>query len=135
MDTKLVIKYGIFAVVAIAVNMLSQKGVFMLIDWRYEIYAGLCIGTLMGLIVKYLLDKKYIFYYTTKDTREDIGKFVLYSLMGVVTTMIFWGMELSFHYIIKTTWAKYLGGVLGLVIGYTTKYLLDSRYVFVRKVN
>ena len=48
------------------------------------------LGTLTGLIVKYILDKKYIFFFKVKSVSEDTGRFMLYSLMGVITTLIFW---------------------------------------------
>lgn len=87
-------------------------------------------GTLAGLIVKYVLDKKYIFQFQTKDIKEDSIKFVLYSLMGIVTTLIFWGFELTFDAVFSFEQAKYAGAVFGLSIGYMTKYQLDKRYVF-----
>ena len=42
--------------------------------------------------------------------------------MGLATTVIFWGFE--------TKEMRYLGGIIGLAIGYLTKYHLDKRYVF-----
>ena len=34
------------------------------------------------------------------------------------------------HHIFETKEMRYLGGVIGLAIGYLTKYHLDKRYVF-----
>jgi hypothetical protein len=50
--------------------------------------------------------------------------------MGLATTVIFWGFEFGFHHIFETKEMRYLGGVIGLAIGYVTKYHLDKRYVF-----
>ena len=50
--------------------------------------------------------------------------------MGIVTTLIFWGFEFSFGYFFETKQLRYLGGVIGLSIGYLAKYQLDKRYVF-----
>ena len=50
--------------------------------------------------------------------------------MGILTTMIFWGFELGFHYFFQTKEMRYLGGILGLMIGYICKYHLDKHYVF-----
>ena len=54
----------------------------------------------------------------------------LYALFSVVTTLIFWTMEVAFWTIWQTSVAKYTGAALGLSIGYTAKYALDRRYVF-----
>ena len=50
--------------------------------------------------------------------------------MGVVTTAIFWGMELTFNAIDSGNRSRFLGAVLGLAIGYFVKYHLDRRFVF-----
>lgn len=50
--------------------------------------------------------------------------------MGVFTTFIFWGVEISFDYFFKNNNAKYLGAVIGLSIGYLIKYFLDKNFVF-----
>ena len=71
-------------------------------------------GTLTGLIVKYILDKKYIFQFQTKTIKEDSFKFLLYSFIGVLTTLIFWGFELSFNALFSFDSAKYAGAVIGL---------------------
>jgi putative flippase GtrA len=100
---------------------------------QYSLYLAMFWGTLAGLIVKYILDKKYIFQFQTKDIKEDSFKFILYSLMGILTTLIFWGFELTFNAVFSLDSAKYVGAVIGLSIGYMTKYQLDKRYVFVWK--
>ena len=51
--------------------------------------------------------------------------------MGVFTTAIFWGTEYAFHLIFTTDAMRYIGGVLGLTIGYYIKYQLDKRFVFI----
>jgi putative flippase GtrA len=91
------------------------------------------LGTLAGLVLKYILDKKYIFYHETKGKKDEGKKFFLYSLMGVFTTFIFWGFEIGFFYIFENQNAKYIGAVIGLSIGYITKYYLDKKYVFIDK--
>ncbi len=87
-------------------------------------------GTLAGLILKYILDKKYIFYHKPKNKKDDGKKFALYSLMGVFTTFIFWGFEIGFDFAFHSEIAKYIGAILGLSIGYVVKYFLDKKFVF-----
>jgi putative flippase GtrA len=87
-------------------------------------------GTIAGLLTKYVLDKKYIFYHKPKSKKEDAKKFILYSMMGVFTTIIFWATEIAFDYYSDHIYAKYIGAVVGLSIGYVTKYFLDKKFVF-----
>ena len=79
-------------------------------------------GTLVGLIIKYILDKKYIFNYEMKSKSENTGKFMLYSFMGVFTTLIYWAFEISFDAIFNSESAKLIGALIGLTIGYVIKY-------------
>lgn len=81
-------------------------------------------------MVKYILDKRYIFRFRARSVAHDTQTFALYTLMGLATTVIFWGFEFGFHHIFETKEMRYLGGVIGLAIGYLTKYHLDKRYVF-----
>ena len=89
------------------------------------------IGTLAGLIIKYILDKKFIFYHVPISKSDDVMKFALYTIMGGATTIIFWGTEIIFDVIYESPNAKYLGAVIGLSIGYTIKYFLDKKFVFI----
>ena len=127
----IVVRYSLFALISTMINMLSQYIVFQLFSFEYLIYFALFVGTLAGLITKYILDKNYIFYHQTQTHKENGKKFFLYSFMGVFTTIIFWGFELGFDALFESDIAKYLGGILGLTIGYVVKYNLDKKYVFI----
>lgn len=129
------IKYSIFAVISTLFNLLFQYLSFELYGGFASLYVAMFMGTLAGLVAKYILDKKFIFYYDVKDKKEDATKFALYSLMGVFTTIIFWGTEIAFDALSQDPNAKYLGAVIGLSIGYVIKYFLDKKYVFNDKVN
>ena len=122
--------YISFAILSTIVNLISQEICFQLYHGFFDIYVAMFFGTLNGLILKYVLDKKYIFQYQTKNIKEDGSKFFLYSLMGVFTTIIFWAFELSFDFLFDHQYAKYAGALIGLSIGYLIKYLLDKKFVF-----
>lgn len=124
------IKYLLFAILASLVNIASQYASLIIYSGLYGLYMAMGWGTLAGLVVKYVLDKKYIFYCEVQSRREDAQKFIFYSLMGVITTLIFWGFELSFNALFHFEAAKYIGALLGLLIGYIIKYHLDKRFVF-----
>ena len=129
----LALKYSIFAVISTLFNLLFQYLSFLFYAGFGSLYVAMFFGTLAGLIAKYILDKKYIFYHTPKDKKDDARKFALYSLMGVFTTIIFWGTEIAFDTLSQDPNAKYLGAVIGLTVGYVIKYFLDKKYVFIHK--
>jgi len=144
----LTLKYALFAIISIIGNFSTQQlclslfdsfafldsfknlNIFGLLKFNLVLMAAIFMGTLVGLIIKYILDKKYIFNYTTESKSEDAGKFIMYSFMGIFTTAIFWTFELAFDSIFDHQYAKYLGGLIGLTIGYIIKYNLDKRFVF-----
>lgn len=126
------LKYGLFAIIAIGVNLGCQWGFLTLSAGVGTLYLtmAMAIGTLAGLLCKFILDKKFVFYYESEDKKDEAKKFALYSFMGIFTTVIFWGTELGFDYFWGTENAKYIGGLLGLTVGYMVKYYLDKRFVF-----
>jgi putative flippase GtrA len=128
-----VIKYIIFALISTLFNLVFQYFSFELYSGFGSLYSAMFFGTLAGLIVKYILDKKFIFYHVVENKKEDAKKFALYSLMGVFTTLIFWGTEITFDTLLQDPNAKYLGAVIGLSIDYIIKYFLDKKFVFIYK--
>lgn len=127
------IKYIIFAAISTLFNLLFQYFSFKIYSGFGSLYVAMFMGTLTGLVVKYILDKKFIFYHVVENKKDDAKKFALYSLMGIFTTVIFWGSEIAFHTLSQDPNAKYLGAVIGLSIGYVIKYFLDKKYVFIHK--
>lgn len=128
----LALKYASFAGIATLVNILSQDAVIRLYTGMFSLYFSIGVGTLTGLFTKYVLDKKYIFAYQAHSIIDNGTTFILYSVMGVFTTLIFWGTELSFEFIFGTKELRYTGAVIGLITGYTIKYYLDKHFVFTR---
>ncbi|MDD2888675.1 MAG: GtrA family protein [Aliarcobacter sp.] len=126
----MVFKYVNFAIASTLVNLLFQYISFYFYDGFLSLYIAMFFGTLSGLILKYVLDKKYIFYHKPKNKKDDGKKFLLYSLMGLFTTFIFWGFEIGFDFVFGNEKAKYIGAILGLSIGYVVKYFLDKKFVF-----
>ena len=129
-STKLAINYAMFALIATAANIGAQDLVIRTYSGAFDILASVVVGTGVGLVVKYILDKHYIFRFRAHSVAHDTRTFALYTVMGLATTVIFWGFEFGFHHIFETKEMRYLGGVVGLAIGYLTKYHLDKRYVF-----
>jgi putative flippase GtrA len=122
--------YASFALIATIANIGAQDITIRAYSGVYDILLSIIVGTGVGLVVKYLLDKRYIFRFRPRNAAHDGQTFMLYTLMGLATTAIFWGFEFAFHYLFASGEMRYLGGVIGLAIGYLAKYHLDKRYVF-----
>lgn len=129
-SVSMIARYMLFAMLATLANLGSQWACLSIYDGDYGLHFAILAGTAVGLIVKFWLDKRWIFAEATADIRKTGLQFALYTLTGVSTTLLFWGTELLFDRIIGTQWSKYLGATLGLAAGYTLKYRLDMRFVF-----
>ena len=122
--------YALFALAATLVNLGVQRLLSAAWPWRLRDLAALASGTGAGLAVKYLLDSRWIFAFRGRGTAQDLRAFVRYAGTGVLTTGVFWAVELGFLSVFRAEWARYAGGAAGLCLGYTAKYFLDRRLVF-----
>ena len=98
------------------------------------VYLSVIAGTAIGLVAKYAMDK-FLIFRDSASGREAIEQVSLYLATGVLTTLVFWAIELAFHYAYGSDLMRYIGGVVGLAVGYTLKYILDSRLVFRQQDN
>ncbi|ALG89687.1 MULTISPECIES: GtrA family protein [Actibacterium] len=126
----LILRYAAFAVLATLANLGAQRAVLGLAGGGTGFALAVAVGTAAGLVVKYLLDKRWIFADRSTGLKAHGRKFTLYTAMGLVTTMIFWGAETAFWLTWKTDAMREAGAVLGLAVGYVVKYNLDRRFVF-----
>jgi putative flippase GtrA len=126
---QLFFRYVVFAVISTLVNFAVQEVVVQTFPIA-PLMTSLMAGTIAGFAVKYLLDKKWVFYDGYTSHAGEARKVALYGMFSVLTTVIFWSFELGFWAIWGTDAAKYTGGAIGLAIGYISKYALDRRFVF-----
>lgn len=126
--TVLVLRYFGFACLATLANLGAQRLVLALGDGWFLL--AMATGTGVGLVTKYVLDKRWIFYDALRPARDEGRLFTLYTATGVVTTLIFWGSETAFWLLFQTHTLRELGAVLGLTVGYVVKFQLDRRFVF-----
>lgn len=127
---RLALRYAAFAVVATLANLATQRLAFASAPEGWRLSAALVSGTAVGLVVKYVLDKKWIFRHRFRPAVQEARHFTLYTLTGVVTTLIFWGSETLFWLLSHDPTLREVGAVLGLAAGYAIKYRLDRRFVF-----
>jgi putative flippase GtrA len=128
----LAVTYAALALVATVANLLAQEAVVTFWSGHEGIFASMVVGTLVGLVTKYVLDKRYIFMFKARSGVEDGKTFLLYSIVGLFTTLIFWGFEIAFQYAFGSKELRYIGAAIGLAIGYAAKYQIDKRLVFPR---
>lgn len=130
--TELVIRYAGFAGLATLANLAAQRLVLAGIEGQAGFVLAVIAGTGAGLVLKYILDKRWIFFDRSGGVQTHARKFALYTVMGIVTTLIFWGAETAAWLIWQTHSMREAGAVLGLTVGYVVKYRLDRRFVFAR---
>lgn len=123
--------YALLAALATAANIGAQDLLLRLYHGPWHVAASVVLGTGTGLVLKYLLDKRYIFRFRARNAAHDAQTFVLYVGAGVLTTALFWLSEWAFdHAFGGDRVMRYAGAVLGLAAGYWLKYHLDKRFVF-----
>jgi putative flippase GtrA len=122
--------YTVFASLSTVINIGSQMLLMAIYKGIYAVEISILVGTATGLPLRYLLEKRYIFNFKSSNIKHDGQLFLLYSFMGVFTTAIFWFTEYVFHLSFTDDLMRYVGGVVGLSIGFYIKYLLDKKYVF-----
>ncbi len=127
---QLALRYAVFAAVATASNVLAQMAVFAVMPPPQGLWPAILVGTLVGLVVKYQLDQRYIFRFKARSASHAGTTFLRYTATGVFTTLIFWGFELGAQWLFDTAVARYAGAVIGLALGYWLKYRLDKQHVF-----
>lgn len=126
----LILRYAFFAAIATVANLALQRLVMGAAPTTFGYIAGVVLGTAVGLAVKFVLDKYYIFSDRSLEWGRTSRSFMLYSAMGIVTTLLFWAVETGFWMYWRTETMREAGAVLGLAIGYVVKYCLDRRFVF-----
>lgn len=126
-------RYTLFALVSVTLNLGVQRLVLSYEDDFLFFSLAVCAGTLTGLLVKYMLDKRWIFQDFSTGIKSHGKKLRLYTTTGIVTTMIFWGTETVFWLAWHTNLMREVGAIVGLSIGYVLKYNLDKRFVFAKE--
>lgn len=124
------LRYALFAAIATGANLASQAIALRLYQGWMALTAAIAVGTGIGLVTKYVLDKHWIFFDRSTGAAAHAHKFALYTATGILTTAVFWGFEYSFDAFTPDGRWRYLGAVIGLTIGYVTKYRLDRHFVF-----
>jgi putative flippase GtrA len=130
LPTHLLVRYGAFAALAAAANLGTQRMVLGLGSSTTLFATALVAGTGAGLLLKYFLDKRWIFRDPATGLRAHRDRFSRYTLMGLATTGLFWGTETASWLLWRREDLREMGALLGLGLGYVVKYQLDRRFVF-----
>jgi len=125
----MIVRYVLFAILATLANLITQEAVIRLAPIS-PLALSIVTGTAVGFVLKYILDKRWVFDDGFHGHREEFRKVTLYGAFSVITTLVFWAFEVAFWMIWRTDFAKYAGAVLGLAVGYAAKFMLDRTFVF-----
>ncbi len=125
-----IFKYLLFSIIAIFINIGSQRLIFDISESDHVFIFAISTGTLAGFVSKYIFDKYLIFNDQSSIITEETKKLFKYSFFAVFTTAIFWFTEYIFWIVYQTHNAREIGAIIGLSIGYYLKYNLDKKYVF-----
>jgi len=123
------IRYVLFAILAGLANLAAQEAVVRLAP-MLPLMMAILVGTGVGFVSKYVLDKKWIFLDRYEGHGTEARKVFIYGVSSVGTTLLFWATELMFWHATGTVEGKYAGAVLGLALGNLIKYRLDRHFVF-----
>ena len=93
-------------------------------------WSSYALGLFVGFVLKYLLDKKYVFNDSYENRGAETRKAGLYAIMSILCTILSIGVTGSFKIVFGVQLAKRVGWFLGLILGYTAKFFLDKKYVF-----
>ncbi|WP_410971976.1 GtrA family protein, partial [Salmonella sp. SAL4445] len=77
--TELTLRYALFAGIAIAANLAAQALVFAVYKGPFPLAAALAVGTIVGLVVKFELDRRLIFYAPQQDAAATGATFFFYA--------------------------------------------------------
>ncbi len=127
--TGMVARYLAFAVLATLTNLAAQELVIRIAPVA-PLALSILAGTAAGFVLKYVLDKRWVFEDRSSSHAQEIRKVTLYGAFSVLTTLVFWSFEVAFWALWRTDVAKYAGAVLGLAVGYAAKFALDRTFVF-----
>lgn len=127
---RLAILYALFVGISMLGNLAAQRIVLANAWGTHGYVAAVISGTSSGLLIKFILDRRWIFTAGMGKVEPFGRQFLLYSLMGVGTTVFFWSSETLFWVSFRSDRMRELGAIIGLVIGYVIKYQLDKRFVF-----
>lgn len=124
--------YVVCVVISSIANYVAQESFY----WQWpHVEVAMLFGTAVALVVKYILVKKYAFAFKPRNRVHEAKVFFVYGSLGALTTFLFWGIELGFHYYIITPYSRQIGTVVGLVVCGYIKFVMDRDYVFNAKQN
>lgn len=127
-----ILKFTFIAIIAILFNIGFQY-LFLTIfnkDSIEILYIAMILATGFTLLLKFWLDKKYLFEFKFNKLSNLSKKFSLYSINGIFTTILFWIIETIFYLLFENKIMVLFGAFLGLSIAYVVKYYLDKKIVF-----
>ncbi|MBP7552193.1 MAG: GtrA family protein [Spirochaetes bacterium] len=137
--------YIAFALISIVVNITVQiiaelvMSFFDIGFFQQNIYGNITYGlvlkvlsaTIVAFLFKFLIDKYFIFQNKKNGITKSISQLLVYGFFAIFTTLIFWGTVFIFKLFLEKIIWEIVGSIIGLSTGYTLKFFLDKKFVFV----
>ena len=92
-----------------------------------EMY-GSIIAVGVTYIIKFILDKYFVFQSSNTDLKETGKQFGLYFLFAIFTTLENLGIQLILNLVVN--WSLNIRIIIALSCGYITKFILDRKFSF-----
>lgn len=137
--------YIAFAFISIVINISVQiiaevmMSIFDIDFFQQIIYGNITYGlglkvlcaTIVAFLFKFLIDKRFIFQNKKDGITKNISQLLVYGFFAIFTTLIFWGTVFIFKLFLEKIIWEIVGSLIGLSVGYTLKFFLDKKFVFV----
>lgn len=128
------VAYLLFGFLASALNIGSQAISFYFMGRdTQDVFIAMVVGTAVGFVFKYYVDKKVIFKHTSITVSMEGVVALKYTLFSILTTLVYILFEMFAHTYFEHCCKEEVGAALGLLVGYIIKYYLDKHYTFINK--
>jgi hypothetical protein len=122
-------KYIALCFAAIFLNIITQYVFLLFFSGSFSIEISILVGTLITFLLRFFLEKKFIFSKKSYVFRNEI-MLNMYLVSSILATLIFWFFEYSFYLLFIGDFSRYLGAIIGLLFGLFIKYKLDKNLTF-----
>jgi len=99
---------------------------------------AIVVATVVSFVVKFFIDKNIIFKTKKGHQNERRKQVLLYAVFSIGTTLIYILVEMIFHFSFDSAdlyeKKEEIGAIIGLLMGYSIKYIVDMKITFKEKI-
>tara|TARA_B100000989_G_scaffold299003_1_gene291845 strand:- start:5206 stop:5595 length:390 start_codon:yes stop_codon:yes gene_type:complete len=121
-------KYILVSLISIIANIALQILFLEVYTKMYRVELSIIIATALTMPARYVLERKFIF--SRIRYSSDTKSFLVYTFSACIATVIFIVTEYVFHLVFANDALRYLGGMIGLSLGFYFKFWFDTLKVY-----